>query len=99
MMEVKTIIYGQTKVIFTLSFMYLLLMAGLVAVAEQTVTGCYWLKKGSSGKRVPVCYYHHSVVHQIPFARHMAYFFCLSNLLRCSAAPNGEQHACAYLSR
>ncbi len=75
MMEVKTIIYGQTKVIFTLSFMYLLLMAGLVAVAEQTVTGCYWLKKGSSGKRVPVCYYHHSVVHQIPFARRMAYFF------------------------
>jgi hypothetical protein len=36
------------------------------------------LKNGSSGKRVPQCYYHHSVVHQIAFARRLAYFFCLS---------------------
>jgi hypothetical protein len=33
---------------------------------------------GFSGKRVPVCYNNHSVVHQIPFARRLAYFFCLS---------------------
>jgi hypothetical protein len=33
---------------------------------------------GSSGNRVPVCYNHQSVVHQIAFARRLAYFFCLS---------------------
>jgi hypothetical protein len=33
---------------------------------------------GSTGKRVPQCYNHHSVVHQIAFARRLAYFFCLS---------------------
>jgi hypothetical protein len=27
------------------------------------------MKLGSSGKRAPVCYNHHSVVHQIPSAR------------------------------
>jgi hypothetical protein len=29
------------------------------------------MKLGSSGKRVPVCYNHHSVVHRIPFARRL----------------------------
>jgi hypothetical protein len=33
---------------------------------------------GSTGKRVPQCNDHHSVVQQIAFARRMADFFCLS---------------------
>ena len=35
-------------------------------------------KYGSSGKRVAQCCNHHSVIHQIAFARRLAYFFCLS---------------------
>jgi hypothetical protein len=40
--------------------------------------GFHVKKRGSSGKQVPQCYNHHSVVHQIAFARRLAYFFCLS---------------------
>jgi hypothetical protein len=57
------------------------------SVAGDTATG-EKMFFGSSGKRVPQCNNHHSVVHQIAFARRLAYSFCLSKRSMEEKTPN-----------